>query len=122
MNQQQINMTTKQKPTSKVIQISETVFQNNVWLTALCEDGSIWSYEEGSSKWHNVLEAHEELIIDDSSAVREALKVIKLDLKEWEDDCLIFSREDKKPLNRDGVLSTFKNVQNLIDALENKQK
>jgi len=121
MNKQQIDMTTKQKPTSKVIQISELIHNNNSFMSVLCEDGSIWSYEEGS-KWHNVLEAHEELIIDDSSAVREALKLIKLDLKEWEDDCLIFSREDKKPLNRDGVLSTFKNVQNLIDALEKKQK
>ncbi len=55
--------------------------------------------------------------------VRETLKEVKRELKEWEDDCLLSSNKySQKPLDREGVISTFNHVQNLVNALEARHK
>lgn len=52
-----MDMSKETKPTSKVIQISETAGQGRLWLTALCKDGSIWNRAD---EWMCILEPHKE--------------------------------------------------------------
>lgn len=58
-------MTNENKPTSKVIQISTTTLPEVpqvsapcFFLTALCEDGSIWERFTTDKTWHCILEAN----------------------------------------------------------------
>lgn len=53
----------KNKPTSKVIQISEIVHLDTCFITVLCEDGSIWEKEGSGNKvtWTCILEPHREI-------------------------------------------------------------
>ena len=48
------------KPTSKVIQISTDSPDSGkkLYFLALCEDGSIWSYDSEYREWECILEAN----------------------------------------------------------------
>jgi len=52
-------MTKETKPTSKVIQITSCMNDNEELLRALCEDGSIWQ-EMKFGQWQCLLEPHKE--------------------------------------------------------------
>lgn len=59
-------MTNENKPTSKVIQISELLIDSSPSLSVLCDDGSIWNYHKSnrsdgkkdSFAWQCILEAN----------------------------------------------------------------
>lgn len=54
--------------------------------------------------------------------VQEALEEVKRELKEWEDDCFLSSGNSQKPLDREAVISTFRYVQDLVNAIEKNKK
>ena len=47
-------MTKEKKPTSKIIQISETDSNGRAYLTVLCQDGSVWTFDY--TAWRCILE------------------------------------------------------------------